>query len=113
MAMRTDVRARQVDANGASLYVEERGEGEPLLQQSVEMWLAYPGLNLEDLARIQTPSLVVVGDRDGSADVHLAVDMYHRPPNAELAILPGHNHIRCLSEPDMLVAAVADFLKRH
>jgi hypothetical protein len=34
-------------------------------------------------------------------------------PNAELAVLPGHDHVRPFMQPDVFVAAVVDFLRRQ
>lgn len=39
--------------------------------------------------------------------------MLNRLPDAELAILPGHNPGRPVMEPDVYVAAVVDDPRRH
>lgn len=73
----------------------------------------YPGLTQTQIASITTPALVVLGDRDEVATVQVGLDMLNWLPDAELAILPGHNHGRLIVEPEVFVAAVVDYLKRH
>jgi pimeloyl-ACP methyl ester carboxylesterase len=47
---------------------------------------------VDDLAAIQVPTLVLVGDRDFFCSVELAAAVYRAIPDAELGIVPGTDH---------------------
>ncbi len=83
------------------------------LVQSVTHWLSYEGLTCDLVSRLETPTLVVVGDRDEFVPVEQAVKLYRCLPQAELAILPGSTHMRPVFDPKTLAPAVLDFLHRH
>ena len=59
-----------------------------LVRQTAPMWLEYEGLGPEQLRAIQTPALVLVGDRDELISLELAVSLFRDLPDAELAICP-------------------------
>jgi pimeloyl-ACP methyl ester carboxylesterase len=84
-----------------------------IVQQSATMWLTYAGLTREEVARIEAPTLVVVGDRDEHIPAEEAVRLYRWLPNAELAILPGSDHMRPIFEPAGIARVMIDFLQRH
>ncbi len=68
----------------------------------------------EDLQRITTPTLVVVGDRDPFQPLHEAVELYSHLPNAELAVIPGMDNGGPLSNrADLLNQVVLSFLLRQ
>lgn len=69
---------------------------------SAKMWLTYGGLSREEAERIAAPTLVIFGDHDEFHPVEAGVGLYRRLPNAELAILPGSDHMRAVSEPTIL-----------
>jgi pimeloyl-ACP methyl ester carboxylesterase len=84
-----------------------------VLQRSATMWLAYAGLTREKVEGIETPALVIQGDRDEVIAVDEGVKMYRWLPNAELAILPGADHMRPMRDPATFARATLDFLQRH
>ncbi|HEX5164085.1 MAG TPA: alpha/beta hydrolase [Thermomicrobiales bacterium] len=84
-----------------------------VLQRSATMWLAYAGLTREQVATIETPALVIQGDRDDVIPVDEGVKIYRWLPNAELAILPGADHMRPIFDPTVFAHVVSDFLQRH
>jgi pimeloyl-ACP methyl ester carboxylesterase len=84
-----------------------------VVRQSAAMWLTYGGLTRADVARIAAPTLVLVGDRDEHIPVEEGVRLYRELPNAELAILPGCDHMRPLGDPASFSRLIADFLVRH
>lgn len=53
---------------------------------------AKPAVTLPDLATIQTPVRVGVGDRDQMVGIEEAVAMYRQLPNGQLTILPATQH---------------------
>jgi pimeloyl-ACP methyl ester carboxylesterase len=68
-----------------------------------------PGYTFDDLGGVSAPTLVLAGDRDHFCSVEEAVATYRKLPNAELAILPNHEHIISTAA----VQASIDFLRRH
>lgn len=94
-------------------HVQRDDQWQTVIQQTISLWLDYPGLTQTQIASITTPALVVLGDRDETAPVQAELDMFNWLPDAELAILPGHNHSRPILRPDVFVAAVVDYLERH
>lgn len=84
-----------------------------VMQRSAQLWTTYPGLSPAQLARIIAPTLVALGDRDEHYTVDDAAALWHALPNAELAILPGHDHLRPVFEPATFAAVLLDFLRRH
>ncbi|HEY0677196.1 MAG TPA: alpha/beta hydrolase [Chitinophagaceae bacterium] len=49
-------------------------------------------LSAEDFANIQSPSLIMLGDRDKMVSLNETVSVYQTLPDAQLAILPGTSH---------------------
>lgn len=69
---------------------------------------------LDDYKKIAVPTLAMVGDRDPLVPVEFILEMYRALPNAELAVLPNHDHcspIRRAGSP--FAALVGDFLSRN
>ncbi len=69
----------------------------------------YPTLTFEDLAVIQSPSLIMAGDHDVIQDFH-TVKMFQAIPNAHLAILPGQTHGMPVANPELFNTTVENFL---
>lgn len=66
-----------------------------------------------DLRRINTPTLVVVGEDDRAQPPARARHMAERIPGAELAVIPRAGHISTLEEPAAVNAVLAEFLARQ
>jgi pimeloyl-ACP methyl ester carboxylesterase len=82
-----------------------------LLNQISTMWWTPLDYTAEDFHKIAEPTLILMGDRDGTIELNQAVDMYQLIPDAALAILPNATHFSALSELSMSI--VLDFLMRH
>ena len=52
-----------------------------------------------ELASIDVPTLVLVGDQDATAPVEVAEEMTRRLPRARLAVIPGAGHLSNLESP--------------
>ena len=63
-----------------------------LVRQTATMWLGYEGLGPHELQAIQTPVLVLAGDRDELIPLDLSAALYRALPNAELAVCPSLSH---------------------
>jgi len=63
----------------------------------------------EDIQSINAPTLIVIGDHDIVRPEH-AVLMFRLLPNAQLAVLPGTDHMTIVNRSDWLVPMVEVFL---
>jgi pimeloyl-ACP methyl ester carboxylesterase len=85
-----------------------------LLRQTAPMWLDYQGLGPDELRAIQTPVLVLAGDRDELIPLDLSVALFRALPNAELAICPRLGHDGPTPErAPVLASPIRDFARRH
>jgi pimeloyl-ACP methyl ester carboxylesterase len=65
---------------------------------------------IDELARIDLPALVVVGEED-EAYLRAADVMAARLPRARRVVIPGAGHVGTIEEPEALARALVDFLK--
>lgn len=65
----------------------------------------------EQIKNIQTPFLVMMGDRDGFRPDH-AVDWYKLLPKGQLAILPNADHFATESQPQVVLSLLQPFLNK-
>lgn len=74
----------------------------------------------EDIGAIEAPTLLIIGDSDGTRPEH-AVEMFRLLgggvfgdiaglPNSRLAILPGTTHVGLIERSDWLVSMIGEFL---
>lgn len=80
-----------------------------LFSKSVRQMLDFEGWSAEEIRSIQAPTLVLAGDRDVVRPEH-AVTMYRLLPNAQLAILPGMDHLAVSHPPAWVPSMVTTFL---
>jgi pimeloyl-ACP methyl ester carboxylesterase len=68
----------------------------------------FPGWH-DELRSLQTPTLLIFGDRDFSPlpDV---IELFGLLPNAQLAVLPGTTHVGVTRRPDQVLALITSFL---
>ena len=67
---------------------------------------------LSQLHLIATPTLLLAGELD-SPYVALARRLESGLPHAEVRLIPNAGHAAHLENPDGVIGAVADFLRRH
>lgn len=82
-----------------------------LMRQISLLWSTPIAYTAAEVARIEVPALVAVGDRDESADMEQEVELYRMLPKGELLVFPNANHMHAyhqLSNP-----LVVDFLVRQ
>ncbi len=75
----------------------------------VERMLAFADWLPQDLRAIEAPTLVMVGDADVVRPEH-AVEMYRLLPHAQLAVLPGTDHMKLVQRAGWQVALIEAFL---
>ncbi|MDP1851260.1 MAG: alpha/beta hydrolase [Candidatus Planktophila sp.] len=84
-----------------------------LLEKTIRMhsiWESEPTLTLEEIATIQCPVLVLVGDDDVISHAH-TVALYEALPLGQLAIIPGTSHVVVKEKPELMNAVIVQFLK--
>ena len=82
----------------------------PHLQQQVtNMWQSYPQLNPEDLNRISSSTLIIVGENDFIEREHSKI-MASAIPNSTLIVFPGVGHAVTRNAPGLLLDEMIKFL---
>jgi pimeloyl-ACP methyl ester carboxylesterase len=86
-----------------------------LVVQIAPMWLDYAGLTDDEIQKIDTPALVVAGDRDDGIPLESLVTLHRALPTSELGICPGADHVGPLrsGRAAILAAMIRDFALRH
>ena len=77
--------------------------------KSVQRMLKFKGWTPEEIQSINAPTLVMIGDRDIVRPEH-AVLMFRLLPNAQIAVLPGTDHMTIVDRSDWLVPMIETFL---
>jgi pimeloyl-ACP methyl ester carboxylesterase len=83
-----------------------------LLEKTKQMLLGLGSnnaLSAEDYSSINTPCLVMLGDRDKMVTLDETVSVYKKLPKAQLAVLPGTPHPLEQVDADMLASAILKF----
>lgn len=62
---------------------------------------------------IAVPTLCMVGDQDGSTPPELVAELAQLIPDGQLATIAGAGHLPCVEQPDMVAAAILDFLAEN
>jgi pimeloyl-ACP methyl ester carboxylesterase len=70
-------------------------------------------IDLDELAAMRTPTLVVCGDRDRIEPVERACEIARALPHGELLVVPACGHFVPRERPAELLAALRPFLGRH
>ena len=84
-----------------------------LLEKTIRMqsiWESEPTLTLDEIATIQCPVLVLVGDDDIISHSH-TVALFEALPLGQLAVIPGTSHIVVKEKPDLMNAILVQFLE--
>lgn len=84
-----------------------------LLHDISKMWLDSSHFPQKRIEQINTPILVIAGDRDAASSIDECVKMYKLIPNAELAIIPNANHDVYEAKPDLFNNIVLEYLLRY
>jgi pimeloyl-ACP methyl ester carboxylesterase len=72
-------------------------------------WLS-PGVSLERIGDVQSPTLVLIGDDDCVTPEHAAAMMRALPAGSQLGVVPGTSHGLPFEKPDLTYRLVLDFL---
>ncbi len=80
-----------------------------VVEKLAALHLVEPALDAEDLARIESPTLVMVGDDDEVTLEH-AVALYRALPDGELAVVPRTSHGLLVEKADLCNRMLVEFL---
>jgi pimeloyl-ACP methyl ester carboxylesterase len=96
-----------------SLYAKTSPDGiehwPTVFAKVVHMWATEPTMTVDDVARIEAPTLVIVGDDDVVTLSH-TVDLYEALPHGQLAVVPGASHLVAAEKPALVNALILEFL---
>ena len=126
LALHHPARVRSLVTMGANLYAdttaveasilkyfgEARRHGPAPTRRLAGLVLDYPRMTPAELSRIQTPALVLAGEKDVIKEAHTRL-IAASIPGAQLAILPGLSHYAPQENPAVFNAAVLEFLAKH
>lgn len=73
------------------------------------IWNSEPTLGLDDLSKIQCPTLILAGD-DELFGIEYTGAMYEAIPQGQLAIIPGTSHFVVKEKPELVQAVIKQFL---
>ncbi|AZA77791.1 alpha/beta hydrolase [Chryseobacterium sp. G0186] len=62
-----------------------------------------------NLATINTPVQIMVGDKDNMVSIEESISIYRKLPNAKLAVLPDTKHPMDKVRPNLLLCLIKDF----
>ncbi len=79
------------------------------LKRSRDLWLRDPYITPDELERIESPVLLIGGDRNDVRVEHL-LELRASLKNARLCIIPGGSHFVMEEKPHLLLPIVMDFL---
>ncbi len=95
------------------LYAEASPDGAEhwpvVFAKIMRLWAEEPTFTVEDVARIQAPVLVMVGDDDGIRLDHTAA-FYEALPHGQLAVVPAASHALPLEKHDEVTRLILSFL---
>jgi len=80
-----------------------------VFEKLIRMWREEPAITPAELARIQAPTLVLVGDRDWVALEH-TLEMFRSIPKAQLSVVPGATHGVPFEKAALVNQIVLEFL---
>ncbi len=75
-----------------------------------KIWASEPDISLADIATIQCPVLVLVGDDEIIKHSH-SIELFEALPLGQFAVIPGTSHILVKEKPALVNAIISQFLE--
>ncbi|MDX2707004.1 alpha/beta hydrolase [Streptomyces sp. PA03-6a] len=104
----------------ARIYTPERPERANVtdeagvaLRKAINDWWAGEGATLEELHKIEQPTLIVNGIRDAMVPSPNSFLMAQKIPNSQLILYPDSGHGSLFQYPEAFSQAVLDFITTH
>jgi pimeloyl-ACP methyl ester carboxylesterase len=96
-----------------AIYAERSPDGaghfDEFIAKSFTMFQSEPTLTVTDLADVQAPTLVLVGD-DDLIELPHTVDLYESIPEAQLAVVPAASHLLPIEQPEETARIILRYL---
>jgi pimeloyl-ACP methyl ester carboxylesterase len=73
------------------------------------IWYSEPTYSVEDVAKVNCPALVIVGDDDVISHHH-TIEMFEALPQGQLAVIPGTSHQAHKEKPEIFQMFIREFL---
>jgi pimeloyl-ACP methyl ester carboxylesterase len=80
-----------------------------VVEKMLKCWFEDYAIPMSDLARIEAPTLLMVGDDDIVRWDH-TVELFETIPNAQLASVPGASHLAPVEKADLVNRLILEFL---
>lgn len=82
---------------------------EAKIRKMFSIWYSEPTYTVSDVAKIQCPALVLVGDDDVISHHH-TIEMFEALPQGQLAVIPGTSHQANKEKPEIFQMFIREFL---
>lgn len=82
---------------------------EAKIRKMFSIWYSEPTYTVSDVAKIQCPALVLVGDDDVIAHNH-TIEMFEALPQGQLGVIPGTSHQANKEKPEIFQMFIREFL---
>ena len=82
-----------------------------VFEKTKKLWLTEPDIKKEELARIDAPTLLMVGDRDATLPEH-TLELFRSIKGAQLCVIPGATHFLLSEKPTFANGVILEFLKK-
>ena len=83
---------------------------EAKIRKMFSIWYSEPTYTVEDVAKIDIPALVMVGDDDVISHHH-TIEMFEALPQGQLAVIPGTSHQANKEKPEIFQMFIREFLR--
>jgi pimeloyl-ACP methyl ester carboxylesterase len=81
-----------------------------MMQKQVRLMSEHPDIAMTELRKIESPTLIISGDRDAVRLTH-SVDIFRHIPNANLSVWPGSTHFVGEENPQLLFEMMTGFFE--
>ncbi|MFX1456087.1 MAG: alpha/beta fold hydrolase [Promethearchaeota archaeon] len=82
-----------------------------LLKKGMEMAVREPNFTLEELKNIESPSLIIDGEKEKLYPLKVVQEMANTMPNARFESIPGGTHLALMEKPKLINQLIINFLK--
>jgi len=82
-------------------------------EQMKHVWTTREKVTDQQLQSIQCPVLIIGGDRDEHNPISQFTSAYSNIKHAQLAIIPGSDHIVLYREPVLMERIITEFITRR
>lgn len=82
-----------------------------LMEKEMDMAKREPNFTLDQLKNIESPSLIIDGEKEHLYPLEVMQEMTDAMPNARLEVIPGGTHLVLMEKPKLVNQLIISFLK--